>query len=155
MKYKFFFYVLFALIVLIVCSCAPKSSQIAPHIKRPAGETLEQSVKAYWNYLIKGDLFHAYDYEHAAFTKKLSRDFYQKKYMKGYEFKAMKILSIGKQGEGPEGSTKVIKEIKYSLTGVLFPVPKELKIKRTDYWVKEKDGRWYHLISNPVAGKFY
>jgi hypothetical protein len=147
-------FIAFAFLFLLLSGCAITGLQkeTAPHINRPSSEVLRDAVERYWNLRVQGDIYRSYDYERVAYLKKAPRKFYASRFGKGLVFKNFRILDIGPEGSGPRGSTPVKLEVELSYQGLLFPTPESLTQTRLDYWEKEKDGRWYHIISK--AGKF-
>ncbi len=148
------------IIVFLCCLClsvsgcavfGQKTASESDHLIRPAGETLRKTVERYWNFRVKRDLYSCYDYERVAYRKRVTRQYYTSNFGKGIVFKNFRILDIGPEGSGPKGLTPVKLEVQLSYTGLLFPTPESLTQTRLGYWEKEKDGRWYHIISK--AGK--
>jgi len=148
-------FIAFAFLFLLLSGCAITGLQkeTAPHINRSSSEALREAVERYWSLRVQGDLYRSFDYERVAYLKKASRKFYVSRFGKGIVFKSFRILDIGPEGSGPRGSTPVKLDVELSYTGLLFPTPESLNQTRLDYWAKEKDGRWYHIISK--AGNFY
>jgi hypothetical protein len=147
-------FIAFAFLFLLLSGCAITGLQkeTAPHINRPGSEALRDAVERYWNLRVQGDLYRSYDYERVAYLKKTPRELYASGFGKGIVFKNFRILEIGPEGSGPKGLTPVKLEVELSYQGLPFPTPDSITQTRLDYWEKEKDGRWYHIISK--AGKF-
>ena len=150
MKSRYGNLIIAILLIFFVNGCAHKYGS---HIDRSYSESLREAVKNYWTLRVKGDYLKAYNYEHVAYMKKVTIQYYLNNFDKGVDYKDFEILKIEKEGSGPNGFTPVWLRVKFSAKGLLFPVPKVLEQKRREYWVKEKDGRWYHILS--VFGKFY
>ena len=114
---------------------------------KPCCRDLKKCVQQYWKSIIKGDLVQAFQYEHIAYLKKLDVTTYIKNYGKNMKYEDFKLIKIGKEASGPKGSTPVFLKTKVRILGLNISI-QELEIKRRDLWVKEKDGCWYHLITN-------
>ncbi len=150
-------YIIFLILLFAVCACSLHGSKDINNLNdsvRPENESLREAVDVYWNYRVKGDLYHSFDYERNAYKKAVTRQYYISNFSRGIQYNSFKVVEILPEGTGPEGLTVVRLQVDISYPGMLLmKVPDHLKQTRLDYWFKAKDGRWYHVISQ--MGKFY
>ncbi|MCI4625525.1 MAG: hypothetical protein L3V56_06150 [Candidatus Magnetoovum sp. WYHC-5] len=117
-------------------------------------ETLEEAVKKYWQYKKENKMELAYLYENIYYKKIATKE----KYLSGFGGDTLyindfEIVKIGEEGSGTLGFTPATVKYSYSYPTAPFPVPKTMQMQLVDLWVKQKDGRWYHI--RQLAGGYY
>ena len=130
--------------VFLFVSCA------ASHSLRPSGESLEDSVKIYWNARIKNEPRVAYAYENMSLDKRYDLELYTKNFYKyNVAVKEFQIVETGKEGSGPKGTTPVKIRLKMNvLLDIGVKWDENRPFEATDYWQKNEDGKWYHMIQH-------
>lgn len=117
---------------------------------RPSGESLEDSVKIYWNARIKNEPKIAYAYENMSLDKKYDLELYTRNFYKyKVAVKEFQIVETGKEGSGPNGTTPVKMRLKMNvLLDIGVKWDENRPFEATDYWKKNEDGKWYHMIQH-------
>jgi hypothetical protein len=131
--------------VFLFISCA------ASHSFRPPGESLEESVKVYWNARVKNEPRIAYIYENMSLDKKYDLELYTKNFYRyNVAVTEFQMVEAGKEGSGPRGTTpvKMRLKMKLSLEENVIKWDENRMIEATDYWKKNEDGKWYHMIQH-------
>jgi len=130
--------------VFLFVSCA------ASHSLRPSGESLEDSVKIYWNARIKNEPRVAYAYENMSLDKRYDLELYTKNFYKyNVAVKEFQIVETGKEGSGLKGTTPVKIRLKMNvLLDIGVKWDENRPFEATDYWQKNEDGKWYHMIQH-------
>lgn len=141
--------VLLTLCVLFSFACSNLSED-----GRPKNESLEEAAKSYWQNKVEGNLEKMYVYENIYFKKFAPKA----KYLSGFGgdkiyIKSFELIRVGKEGSGPQGFTPVTIKYKYSYPTAPFPMPDVMEHEMNDLWVKQEDGRWYHV--RQLASGYY